>query len=278
MVLAEAALLELQRSDFELALDLFQRAGYTSEADYVGEAVLTTEELKAYVDRRWPPARNKKPRFQMTPAEERETRVREQARELLGRRLVREGRRREAKVYFSRSEQRDRLDEYDRLLSHGRNAQVGKSERARALWDAALLARSDPECPIMGNWSQVHAASDYPRNREPGAEVDERPALVASEEERARVHEHTGGIPRFSYKYVAADHAWEAAALLPDNDPRTVAILYIAGDWLKHKDPMAADRFYKALATRCVETELGAEAARLHWFPKDRTSPDGVPW
>ena len=60
----------------------------------------------------------------------------------------------------------------------------------------------------------------------------------------------------------------EAANLLPDNHDETARILCIAGCWLKNRDPIAADVYYKALVRRCRKTALGAEADRLRWFPR----------
>ena len=72
---------------------------------------------------------------------------------------------------------------------------------------------------------------------------------------------------RFHYRYTAASLAWEAARLMPNNSDDTARVLCIAGSWLKHRDPQAADLFYKALVRRCRKTALGAEADRLRWFP-----------
>ena len=73
---------------------------------------------------------------------------------------------------------------------------------------------------------------------------------------------------RFHYRYIAADHAWRATELMPDKSEDTARKLCEAGIWLKDRDPKAADRFYKALVTRCGNTPLGKEADRIRWFPK----------
>ena len=73
---------------------------------------------------------------------------------------------------------------------------------------------------------------------------------------------------RFHYRYIAADHAWQATQLMPDRSEDTARKLCIAGTWLKGRDPKAADRFYKALVNRCGNTDLGKEADRIRWFPK----------
>ena len=72
---------------------------------------------------------------------------------------------------------------------------------------------------------------------------------------------------RFHYRYPAAELAWEAAALMPDNSDETARVLCTGGTWLKNRDPQAADKFYKALVRRCRKTALGDQADKLRWFP-----------
>ena len=40
-----------------------------------------------------------------------------------------------------------------------------------------------------------------------------------------------------------------------------------------YRDPEAADRFCKALVTRCPGTELGRQATQKRWFPKRTDDP-----
>jgi tetratricopeptide (TPR) repeat protein len=84
----------------------------------------------------------------------------------------------------------------------------------------------------------------------------------------APVAEDVQPVLRFHYRYCAAELAWEAATMMPDNSEATARVLCEAGTWLKNRDPQAADRFYKALVLRCRKTDLGQEADRLRWFPK----------
>ena len=72
---------------------------------------------------------------------------------------------------------------------------------------------------------------------------------------------------RWHYRYLAAELAWQAAGLLPNESDETARLLCEAGSWLKARDPRAANRFYKALVQRCGTTDLGREAQRLHWLP-----------
>ena len=55
---------------------------------------------------------------------------------------------------------------------------------------------------------------------------------------------------------------------MPDGSEDTARMLCAAGEWLRVRDPKAADRFYKALVRRCGTTPLGREADRIHWFPR----------
>jgi hypothetical protein len=78
---------------------------------------------------------------------------------------------------------------------------------------------------------------------------------------------------RFHYRYRACDLAWQAAALMPDEDASTAEVLCEAGRWLAYRDPAEADRFYKALVKRCGRTELGRRAEALKWFPPKEGKP-----
>ena len=91
--------------------------------------------------------------------------------------------------------------------------------------------------------------------------------LQAGAAERARLNA-SAALPdkRFHYRYRAADIGWRAASLLPGKDPRTAAMLNLAGRWLAGRDDAAADRFYQALESRCADTDLGRRATAQRWF------------
>jgi hypothetical protein len=91
--------------------------------------------------------------------------------------------------------------------------------------------------------------------------------LAPTPAEIARLTEHPTPEKRFHYRYRAADLAWWAAALLPNNDELTAEILDTAGRWLAARDPASAQRFYQALVLRCGATERGRAAAAVRWFP-----------
>jgi len=92
--------------------------------------------------------------------------------------------------------------------------------------------------------------------------------LAPTDTERARAED---SLPspnrRYHYRYVAAEHAWQAAALLPDDDDVTVKVLCQAGQWLRYQDPKSADRYYKAMVTRGWNNSLSQLADKNRWLP-----------
>jgi hypothetical protein len=72
---------------------------------------------------------------------------------------------------------------------------------------------------------------------------------------------------RFHYRFRAADYAWDAAKLMPDNQEETARVLVTAASWIKDRDDKAANRFYEALVIRCANTDLGRAAKKRRWLP-----------
>jgi hypothetical protein len=132
----------------------------------------------------------------------------------------------------------------------------------------------DPDWHMLGNGSYemppIHASRGIGRTNDLPEWVTARGFDVTAPHngERARVSQSSPAPEtRFHYRYLAAELAWQAAQLLPDDSDATANVLCEAGSWLKLRDPKAADRFYKALVRRCRHTELGDEADRRRWFP-----------
>ncbi len=274
-VLGELGVLRLSRGDFEQALDALLRSGFWQDAAYLAERVLSAEALKAYVDREWP--ENTTPAAG-TPSEDGDTTNPDlteagqfrKIRYLLARRLTRLNRGREAAGYYP-GEWRHAHQRLMEWLREGEDPQRPNAERSEAWLKAAWLVRTNG-LELLG----TEVAPDWAiwdGNFEVGPTHAGRAALPAKlllptpgEQSRAATHA-ADPEKRFHYRYHAALLAWQAAALLPDDDASTARALYWGGSWLKDRDPETADIFYKALVRRCRGTELGAAADRRRWFP-----------
>jgi hypothetical protein len=282
----EEAAIQLAQGDFTGALDRFLRAGYWLDAAWLAERVLGTDELRAYVDAQWPgdlAAQYKPP----TGPDEWEPllvggyvepdpkRVAHDLRELLGRRLAREGHPDLAAAYMP-EEIRPRMEELSTRLAAGRDRKRPAADRADDLFQTACLLRHqglkltateagpdyavvDAEYDLGDEWYAHHPAARA------GNKVF-RPTAG----ERARLEHNPPPSKRFHYRYRAADLAWEAAALLPDGDQKA-GMLATAGNWIKGRDPKAAYPFYKELVRG--RTELARKAGELKWIPEADACP-----
>jgi hypothetical protein len=269
-VRGELGALYLGRRQYAEALDAFLRGGFWEDSAYVAERVLTPDELKAYVDRNWPPPGDE--RAATWPAGRIATG--ERIRYLLARRLARVGRWADARAYFP-PEWRPRFDAYTRGVLDGRSKRGSRADRAAALWKAACIARYqgmellgtevEPDWSVYGG---TYGAEWLTPTATVRGERSPAPLTSSTADERQRIRAHAvRPNKRYHYRYGAADLAWEAAALMPDQSEDTAKVLALAGSWLKNRDPKAADRFYKALVRRCGKTALGKKADELRWFP-----------
>lgn len=272
-VRGELGVLCLGRQQFSEALDLLLRGGYWDDAAYVAERVMPTGDLRAYVDASWPEGLSesgpKRTLADEGPAVAHSDAIR--LRHLLGRRMVREGLGVAARPYFPAG-LRESLGSYLISLAAGSDATRPAGERATALFRAARLARYDglelmgtelePDWYIHGGALQQSGIS----TTRAGADRS-RLAPTSSDELKAIADTAPAPNTRFHYRYVAAQLAWSAAGLMPDQSPATALTLWEAGGWLQNRDPQASDRFYKALVRRCGHTPLGVLAERLRWFP-----------
>lgn len=253
-VQGDLAALRLARRDYIDALRLFLRADYWEDAAYLAERVLTLDELNRFVQTEHP-----------LGARERELR------HLLARRLVRAGRDLEAGFQLPNG-YAALLAHFKTLVETGRDTTHAPATRGLSLAMAARILRTsgmelrgtelEPDFTIYGG-AFDRTGSRFEFRTQPGG------LTAPSDDELARV---LASAPtpnlRFHYRYVAADLAWEAAQLLPDNSLELATLLNEAGGWLKARDPKAADRFYKALVKRCPDTDLGRAARAQRWFPR----------
>jgi hypothetical protein len=255
--LGELGALRLVQGEYTLALDALLRAGFWMDAAYVAERVLTIEQLQMYVATNWPVATE-----ESEPAR--------QIRYLLARRLARLEQWAEARPFYPES-MRPSLDVLAQALRLGRDEQQPATVRAEALWTAAQLLRKEG-MELIGTEGEPDWAI-HGGNFEIGVTATDRAsssALRPTTEELDRAKTPTvSPDQRFHYRHRAADLAWEAASLMPDQDEETALVLYAAGCWLKARHPKEADRFYKALVNRCGNTPLGHAADQKRWFPRE---------
>jgi tetratricopeptide (TPR) repeat protein len=282
-VRGELGVLRVARKEFEPGLDMLLRGGYWHDAAYVAERVLTTPELKAYVDREWP-ASDDESGLSAFLADNYSFPMMTRAsgiRYLLARRLVRDGRLDDASSYMPGCLRR----ELKKLVEDQELAEKSNDKRVRvaAYWRVACIIRYrgmelmgtelDPDAAVYRGEFEVSyywdgESGDLTMFEGRVADLSGKVAPATSDEiSRAKASLPKPNL-RFHYRYMAADYAWKAAELVPDDDVTGARILCMAGMWLEKRDPSAADRYYKELVRRFGRTELGAAADKLRWFPK----------
>jgi hypothetical protein len=269
--------LRVGRADFVSAAKLFLQVRNCDDAVYLAEGVLTFPELKKFVAEL-----PEKPKEEIEYAEQDD---RKTFREIIGRRLIRAGKFAEARQYFD-SERQKALDEYVDLLKKGKEARAPKTERADALWKAARLiadhghALYDYALPsamagrLAGRDVTAPEVAFNAGKISYGEAIKVTPPVAAAEKKRLKSN-IVPAVHHYHADYIAADLAWRAAQLMPDNDEHTAEVLNTAGSWLKNNDDKAADKFYQAIERRCAKTKIGQEAIKRHWFvPTSDTQED----
>jgi len=301
-IAAELAIVQVQRGLYAEALAGLMERGYWVDAAYVAERLMKTEELKTFVDARCPeagaiyhpdeltgpqtrPAEGERnegaalraqlarrlDRAAKTKPADRPGLLAARLRYLLGRRLVRQGQAQEALAYLP-PRWRKLLERYIALVAAGRKDQPTPADAGKTLWSAAMIAKSDG-MELMGtelgpDWTLCHGWAPYDDPAAVRAAQAGKGPLAPTAEELARLKASAPNPNRrFHYRFVAAELAWEAAALMPDEKPETATVLYTAGRWMRSKDSQMAGRFYKALVRRCGTTDIGKRAKEAKWLP-----------
>ena len=282
----EEAVVQLAQGDFTGALDRFLRAGYWLDAAWLAERVLGTDELKAYVDEKWPAdlvdVHESPDETFYAPmvggyvAPDTGT-IAYELRTLLARRLAREGHPEQALPYLS-EDLRPWMEELAGHLAAGRDRKMPAAERSRELFQAACLLRHQGMDLTATEAAPDYAVveGDYELNDDwyahrPGSRSDNKVFRPAAGE-RARLERNRPPSKRFHYRYAAADVAWEAASLLPNGEEKA-GMLATAGNWIKGRDPKAAERFYKELIRGTAG--LSRQAHELKWIPDANACPKG---
>lgn len=183
-------------------------------------------------------------------------------RALLARRLARAGRWEDAAEVAPQPE-RERLEVLVALQEQA--AAAAGAARGRLLWAQARQIRAEGSALLATELEPDFAI--YRMNFSRGPFIAHRLQQDISADERQRLTDQVLPQRRYHYRYVAAELAWDAAALLPDQDEETLQVLCQAGHWLEKSDPTTADPFYKAMVNRGHQTALGQEADQRRWFP-----------
>ncbi|MFZ4764027.1 MAG: tetratricopeptide repeat protein [Roseimicrobium sp.] len=295
--LGDLGTVQLARSEFTQALDMFLASGLSDDVAYLAERCLTTKELLDYVGKHFPTASRELSEAEREGLSQAENDARDRNdrfRDMVARRLVREDDYATARTFFDARKQK-RLDDYTSSLAAGKNEKTPKQERARALFHAAWIARYEG-MELMGTETgpdgaanegsynlgslamtrltgKTHPIEDASYE---GEDITPKPvsfALAVTSEEKKRLGStKLNPERRYHYRHVAAGLAWKAASLLPDNADETADVLHSAGTWLKSKHEKAADRFVQAIEHRCPKTKIGQEVLKKHWFT-DVTGP-----
>ena len=282
VVAGDFALAAMNAAEFRTAFDAFMRGDHWEDAAFVAERLLPLVELRAVIARLPDQDPKELGDGEHSQLSEPVVRMPVDWHWLLARRLARCGRFTEARPHFPQ-EYRAAFDAYTGGLSRGRNAALKREDRAMAFWAAALEARyhgmelfgtqAGPDWfGYEGNYefadpAELRVSTSPVKYDDYGRALLPPPGMRAGKSERVRL---AASAPtpdtRFHYRYHAADIAWRAVHLLPDNDQRLAEMLDLAGRWVAPNDPQSADKFYQELESRCAKTEIGKRATKQRWF------------
>jgi tetratricopeptide (TPR) repeat protein len=272
---------------------------YWGDVAYIAERVLTTDELKAFVDGL--------PEFDK-PSQPDDgyaitSRPIASLRDLLARRLVRDGRRQEAQSYFSTTPTEYAPDSPSPSVEARAYAEAitaaqpswpwQRVSRAEALFTAAMLARKQgmeimgtegppDEAALGGNFEsgvgQTSPVPDRQRSPEEGMPMPyDSKSLLGPDEERRFASSAPKPDVRFHYRLIASDHAVAAADLLPERSQAYAAALCWAARYAKDgNDLPRTEKIYrryvatgayqpwaKSFGGTCPAPDF--EAARTFW-------------
>ena len=237
-LVAEHGVLLVARGDYLAALTTLVQAGgdYWFDAAYLAERVLSSTELRSVVDTLPTLAPHEDERSELPTAGRRNA-----LRQLLARRLMREGRYDLAFRYFAgQTAGRDQSVALEPLARRYAAALASAGSRwtavgrAEARFEAATLARRygmellgyelEPDMAVFDGalqWSVIDTRGNKP---DPYAGPDESTRRAATEPANLR---------RFHYRTVAATLAGQAADELPHRSQAFAAVLCTAAGWMR---------------------------------------------
>ncbi|PNG33689.1 hypothetical protein A1395_19925 [Pseudomonas protegens] len=277
----ESALLALDRGDYVQAFELLYRSGdiYWHDAATVAERVLTLDELKQFVDTQVPapPPTPKQPDayYETLP-------IAAQVRELLGRRLLREGRYEEGWGYFDSPERQAIAKAYGEYRRSAESAWL-PTRRAEAYYQAGKLARASG-MEILGYemGPDYHSLwGSYSLEIPP---VQAGPFVSADEVQRQQATTAAPDV-RYHYRYLAGELGNQAADFLPHTSQAYAAVLCKAARWTRGSD--AEITYYRRyvengpfvewagnFGMNCQEPDFGSANKRYltQWLSASRTA------
>ncbi|MDD0969539.1 MULTISPECIES: hypothetical protein [Pseudomonas] len=223
----ESAILALQRGEYLQAFDQLYRSQhiYWFDAATVAERVLTVEELKNYVDTNVPapPALSQQDRDNYVPLP-----VAASLRNLLGRRLLREGHYEEAVGYFDSADLQNKARLYGEQRMKADSA-WWPTKRASALFNAAWTAR-EWGMDILGYEMAPDYATFGGNYSLENTELKVGPLVSEAEVQRQKASEAQPD-ERYHYRFVATALASRAADNLPHTSQAFAAVLCSAAGW-----------------------------------------------
>lgn len=253
LINSELGLLQLQRNEYVQALHYLYLGAkdYWMDAAYVAERIVTTDELKAFVDQRAPAADSAGGHVwgdANPPA---------QIRNLLARRLMRDKRYQEAVNYFNEPELQQKARDYAYQLERAQVFWLPATYRAEALFKASQIARNSG-MELMGyEGAPDYAAWDglfeygWPDQIEAGG-------LISAGEKQRFDASKAKPEKRFHYRFVAAQLASQAADLLPARSQAFAAVLCEATHYLLVRYPEDAAPIYQRYLKQGAYVPWGA--------------------
>lgn len=271
----DLAALRLSRKEFPEAMSAFLEGNLWEDAAFIGDRVLTVDELKQFVEASYP-ARVRKPGEDANLVHYDDA---SRLRWMLARRLVREDRYAEARTFFP-ANMLPILDAYVKALDTAANEKLPKEQRARAWFTAAFIARFDgmelmgtemePDGFVSGGGfdpgsvdqertegARVHLEYDEKKQSEVKVKKPVKIYIPASADEKKRIEKskplHN---VRFHYRRIASVLTTKAAALMPDNTEELADVISSGSMWIRRDDEKGADEIIRLLFKRCGDTAI----------------------
>ena len=315
---AEAADVLLSKQDYIGALDLFIHAKFWPDTAYIAERLIPVqgeESLEQYVATH----SEEDPGLAWTVfsnwSDYSGENVLLNLRDLLARRLARQGDWEKAAQYYARMHITYDSNEYS-LTTQQRPAAIFSEEarmiasnlktaddttqpsrmRAKALFDAAKTLWDDgmelTGTELMPDWAIDQEEAYYWYNQmtvrmehnddvlkltsgnsmiyqQENTSCEKFDPILKVSIDEVKRKLATAAVPyrRYHYRFIASEMMWRCAEMLPDNDPLCAEALYWGGYFLRNRELLLADKFYKALVRRNPNLAIAQEANKLKWFP-----------